>query len=325
MPRPVSLSLELLQTFITLVRNGGNAADTAQDLHINQPSMSKRLRYLQHAGPVLEHPWLVREGKTWRLTAEGQKVLPAVEEIVRRYEQLSQFIEKPEAALPRVTFACGQRAVAGVVLQAVRLFRRKHPQPRLRISTLRGNARIEGVANGSLDLATVTHDEPAIVEIARRPLHVETIASDRLALVCAEDTPWSGRVQKLPRHKAPPEAFANFPLILPEPDAGIRKGLDRVFREKGLMAELDIALEIGGWSAILGYVREGLGVGVVSEAAIPAGEALVVRHLDPEYFPPIATRLICRRLPGFEDELDLSPEARAFRDALAQAARRKGE
>jgi len=65
---------------------------------------------------------------------------------------------------------------------------------------------------------------------------------------------------------APPldKAFCSFPLILPEPDAGIRKSLDELERSRGLLNKLDIAPEIGGWSTILAYVRDGFGVGVVS-------------------------------------------------------------
>ena len=36
------------------------------------------------------------------------------------------------------------------------------------------------------------------------------------------------------------KAFCSFPLILPEPDAGIRKGLDELERSRGLLNKLDI-------------------------------------------------------------------------------------
>ena len=44
-------------------------------------------------------------------------------------------------------------------------------------------ARIEGVANGSLDLATVPQEPEVVHQIARRELHVERLIQDRLALV----------------------------------------------------------------------------------------------------------------------------------------------
>ena len=63
MPRSLTLSLELLQTIVSLIRHDGEASATMAELGLNQPTLSKRLKYLQHAGPLLEQPWLVRDGK----------------------------------------------------------------------------------------------------------------------------------------------------------------------------------------------------------------------------------------------------------------------
>ena len=73
MRRSVTLSFELLQTFVSLIRYEREAAAAMRDPELIQPMLSKRLKYLQHAGPLLDRPWLVREGKTWKLT-EGHKV-----------------------------------------------------------------------------------------------------------------------------------------------------------------------------------------------------------------------------------------------------------
>lgn len=324
MPRLASLSLDLLQTFLAIVRNEGDAAKTAGELKINQPSMSKRLRYLQLTSTVLKNPWLFRDGKVWALTDEGRKVLPAVEEIVDRYEQLTKFLGAPE---PGLKFACGRWSATGFVQQAIRLFRRdrQNQNIRLRVSTLRGAARIEGVANGSLDLATVTHDNAEILRLARRKLHIEVIASDRLALVCKEKSPWADALEKLPKTKVPISALTRFPLILPEPDAGARQELDQRLREAGLLSKLDIRLEIGGWNAICTYASDGLGVGVLTESVIPRSAPLVVRHLDHTLLKTIDTKIICRPLFDAADELDLSHAARAFREALKEAAVKRSD
>ncbi len=325
MPRSITLSFELLQTFVTLIRSDGDAARAMRALAINQPTMSKRLRYVQHAGPLLDRPWLVREGKTWTLTAEGHKVWPAVAELVDRYLNLSTFVEeggRPAGSTP-VHFACGQAIAAGLVRRALLQFRKNQPDARLRISTLRGRARIEGVSNGSLDLAIVSHDEPSILEIARRTLHIEPLVTYHLALVCASGTKWESKLRALPKAGVPPEAFCSFPLILPEPDAGIRKGLDEVFRSRGLLSKLDIALEIGGWATILAYVRDGFGVGLVSEGALTPTEGLTVRRLDPGSFPAIEARLICRRASGPGHALDLSESAARWCEEQRRIARQR--
>src|SRR5262245_50344005 len=166
MPRKASLSMELLETFLSVLRHDGNAAEAARELELNQPSMSKRLSFLQHAGHVLARPWLVREGKTWRLTDEGSRVRPAVEEIVRRLQLLRHAAAGP--ATPGVSLACGQQAAATFVRDALVRFREGHPDVRVRLSTPRGQVRIEGVADGSLDLALVTHDHADVVKFARR-------------------------------------------------------------------------------------------------------------------------------------------------------------
>ncbi len=325
MPRRVSLSLELLQTFLLLHRNDGDAAKTALELNINQPSISKRLSFLQHAGPVLDRPWLVRVGKHWKPTEEGERALPAVEEIVQRYEHLQEFVEGP-APGQQVRFAGGQHAVATFVYQAVRAFRDKHPDVPLRISTLRGRARIERVANGYLDLAAVMGPDDAIHEIARRPLYIRPLFLDPLALVCGTGSVWSARVAALP-DGAKPSSLPGLPLILPERDASARQAFNQGLRNKGLLHRLDVTLEIGGWETLLSYVRVGLGVGVVSAVAVRAAGAsgLIVRALDRKSFPPLEVRLIARRRRGTTDQPDLSPQAQDFHDELLAATLELGE
>ena len=72
MPRSVTLSFELLETVVALIRAGGEASSAMKSLKINQPTLSKRLKYLQHSGPLLERPWVERKGKTWVLTEDAQ-------------------------------------------------------------------------------------------------------------------------------------------------------------------------------------------------------------------------------------------------------------
>jgi DNA-binding transcriptional LysR family regulator len=322
MPRGVTLSFELLETFVTFIREGGETAATMERLGLEQPALWKRLRYFQQAGPLLERPWLVCEGKRWALTAEGERVWPATVELVDRYHDLRTFLSGAGSPGPAVVrFACGQQMAGGLVREAFDGFRRQHPDARIRLSTLRGQARIEGVASGALDLALVTFDEAAIRELARRPLHVETLRLDNLALAASSKSSW-GRLLRALLPPAPPEVLAHFPLVLPEPDAGIRHGLDAAVRRLGLADRLSIAFEVGGWPTLLAYVRDGFGVGVVSEGALDDRRGLTVRPLDPAAFPPITVRLICRRAGGSAQGLDLSEWGEAWRQTLIRTAGR---
>lgn len=354
MPRPVSLSLDLLRTFVLLAENNGDAAVTTAQLQINQPSMSKRLKYFQHSGRVLSEPWIYLDGKTWRLTKSGEKVLPAVKRIIHTYEQVVEFGEAPK---PSLVFASGKQATALFGHEALRAFqkehraqalrelRKQHPKeptaqllrdyrpPRMQILTdPRGEERIEGVANGWIDLAIVTQDEETIRAIARRPLHVEELRHDLFALACArdyEDVEVLQRFKGLTDGGVEAKDLIGLPLILPEPDSGIRKTITKVFGKKNVLDKLTIVLEIGGWSEILACVEAELGVGLLTDAVLRKPHKLEVRFLQRNLLKENNPKLICRLVQGTEKErteeeddahLDLSDEGKLFRKKLLEAA-----
>jgi len=91
-------------------------------------------------------------------------------------------------------------------------------------------------------------------------------------------------------------------------------------RSRGLLGNLEIALEIGGWSTILAYVRDGFGVGVLSEGAMTDPDGLTTRRLDSGSFSAIEAKLICRRASGSGQGLDLSERAQAWREVVRRVA-----
>ena len=317
MPRPPSISPELMTTFVTVVRTEGDATKAAEHLNINQPSMSKRLAFLQHAGRILRRPWLERVGKTWHLTEEGRRVLPAVEELVHRYRLLTEALEEER---PAVVFGTGTTGAAGYVRQAVRAFREKHPGASFRVSARPAVARVEGVANGSLDLACVRLSPQEVLERARRPLLVEDLYDDPLVLAAVPGVDGFDEFQELTDKAVGPKALLRFPLILPEPDSGLRREFDRRCRDTGVADRLRVALEVGPGMTALGYVRDAVGVGVLPRSVVAGEDDLVVRPLPPKLSPLNTVRVISRKRPG-TDDLDLSEGAVDFLQALRAAAR----
>ena len=332
MPRTTSLSYELLETFIRVVEADGDAAVAARQLNINQPSMSKRLAVLQRPG-LLPQPWLFRQGKTWKLTPEGERVRPAVQEMIRRYEQLKQSLTVGATDLPDVSLACGQEAIKDIVLSAVKQFRKAHPHGRLCIATPSGRDRIQGVATGVYDLALVTEDpqeraatgselSERLQAIARQSLYVEPLLEDRFVLVATARLPkeeskaaWHRRFLELPAQKpVRATALAGLPLLLPERGRSRREQFDRWARQADVTV-LDVAVELGGWEAILTYASEGLGVGLATERSarrfLQGHGRLEVRTLSETEFPPDAVRLITRKAHGADRPL-LTPSAETF-------------
>src|ERR1043165_3349175 len=168
MPRPSRLSLELLETFVALAEHDGDATYAAEHLGINQPSVSKRLSALRRlTAERIGQPWLVRKGKRWRLTAEGQRVRAQVADMIRRYEELERFVASGAEGQPILSIACGQQAANGFVQAAIEQLLRDNPQVHIQLSTPRGRTRIRGVAAGQFDLAVVTDSPSAIRHVAQ--------------------------------------------------------------------------------------------------------------------------------------------------------------
>jgi LysR family transcriptional regulator, positive regulator for ilvC len=327
MPRPEHLPLELLQTFALIADLDGDATTAAERLDISQPSISKRLAALRRATTDPNgQPWLFLKGKRWRLTAEGQRVRSVVADLVRRYEQMEQFVGSGREGKSLVSIACGQQAATGFVRIAVERFLREHGDCRLRISTPRGKSRIEGVAGGQFDFALVTDSPATIRRYARRELFVETLFEDRLVLAAnprAKST-WAATWNSLPADRpAPAAALAEMPFILPESDASRRQQFDEwCFRATA--KPLDVVLETGGWQTILDFAESGIGVAVATQTAIEAFQArrhgkLAVRLLDERAFPADSVRLIARKAHG-KEEPELTDLAGALRQMLHEGA-----
>ena len=323
MPRLTHLSLELLETFVTLVRHGGNAARAARTLRINQPSMSKRLKHLKDKGKVLSEPWIQRDGKAWKVTREGRQVLPAVQELIARYRLLQHFSTSAKPApQSELRFGCGQTAALELVPDALVLWRDSWPHAQFALSTTMRDAElVEGVASGALDLALVSHSQAELKRESRVPMLLEQLVSYGFLAVCAPDSHWAEAMKTLPQ-TIPLKALMPFPLIVPESGTNTREALDRTIIRKKLEEQFHIIMETGGWHIILEYARRKHGVAIVSEAAKSYLDGLIVRQIDRRDLPQQHLKILTRKDPGKGDGAVLTDIARDWRDALIKTAHR---
>ena len=207
-------------------------------------------------------------------------------------------------------FGCGPGSTAGFVRDVVKSFRSQHPDAGFRISCLPAAARAEGVGNGSLDIACVRLPEPDIVEMARRSLYIEDLCEDPLVLVAVEGVPGFDEIQSTVEKTVAPRALPRIPLILPEPNTGMRRDFDRRCRDAGILDRLKTVVEVGPWGTALDYVRDGVGAGLIPRSAAKV-TGLVFKPLAPKLSPPNTLRAICRKKAG-TDELDLSELGQSF-------------
>ncbi len=328
MTRLEHIPLELLQTFACLADFEGDATSAAAKLEISQPTISKRLSALRRSTAERNRqPWLLLQGKRWKLTAEGLRVRGVVADLVRRYDQMESFVTGQQPAKPAVAIACGQQAATAFVKSAVEQFLKERCDCRVQVSTPRGKARIEGVAGGQFDLAMVTDSEATIQRIARMELYIETIFTDRFVLVAnpAAKASWAKQWQALPVDRpVAARDLVGLPFILPEPDAARRQQFDE-WMHKATAQFVDVVLETGGWQSILEFAAAGWGVGLATESSFATAAnrfpgKFVAKPLDAKQFPADAVRMIARKSHGV-DEPELSTEAAALRACLQAVAR----
>lgn len=260
----------MMETLLILDECDGNASEAAERLGINQPSMSKRLAQLQYKHPQVKFAWIRRDGKSWLLTSEGQRVLPAVKEIVRLSREVQSDLDSRVSDVPHVSVACGQLAAQTFVRTALLRFRQECSGVEIRLSTPRGQMRIEGVETGLYDLAVVSHDEGDIEERYGRPLAIDHLFDDPWVLICAKQAPSVIRRQfeSLPKMKVKIKQLGGLPLILPEEDSGVRRQLERSLLAQGESPGLRTVVQVGGWRTLTQFVQDGFGIGMASKTAV---------------------------------------------------------
>jgi DNA-binding transcriptional LysR family regulator len=172
-------------------------------------------------------------------------------------------------------------------------FRREHPQVELTMRPAGGGSAelLSAVATGALDLAFV-----AVVDLPKG-LRTLPLVSEQLYLISREaDAPASPRPIKLA--ELTDATFVDFPA-----GWGIRTVVDRAFAQLGV--DRHVGIEVADTSMYLQLVREGLGVGLLTQSLISGNPHGLHAHPvtpSPSWDLAMVTR----------NELSISPAAAAF-------------
>lgn len=160
-----------------------------------------------------------------------------------------------------------------------------------RIPNTPRKTRIEGVADGQFDMATVNEPVTTIQRIAGMELYVETMFEDELILIANPPARSKWKQQWLDITKATQvraKDLLGLPFILPEADSSRRKQLDD-WVGRASSQQLDIVLETGGWQNILAYAADGVGVAIVPQSSLHSTTlSLITRKSRGQHEPEIS-------------------------------------
>lgn len=263
-------TLHQLRIFLAVARHC-SFARAAEALHLSPPTLSLQVKQLSE---TVGQPLFEQLGKKIFLTAAGQTLAEACQDIEGRLERLSQDL----AALQGVERGSLKLAILTTVKYTVPKllggFCAAHPG--IDVAMLVGNREnlLQRLAANQDDLY-IMGQPPENMDVV-----CEDFADNPLVLVAPPKHPLVGR------KNLAPQRLMNEPFILREPGSGTRLTAERFFAAQGIT--LKNRLEVGSNEAIKQTVAGGLGLAVLSSTTVVSELALgELVLLDVQGFPLI--------------------------------------
>jgi DNA-binding transcriptional LysR family regulator len=248
----VAITVTQLTAFLAVVR-GGSVTAAADELIVTQPSVSSAISSLARE---LDCELFERAGRGIRLTEAGTAFAPYAADVIGLLESgRGAAREAASASGRRLRIAAVTTAAESFVPQMMRDFSQAHPDVELTLDVGNRAHVIEAVLRHAADVA-----------IAGRPprderLIAEPLSENRIACITAPDDPAT-----IGRPRAATE-LADRPWLLREPGSGTRALNEQFLAEQGLAPR---TLELGSNGAIKQAARAGLGISLLSRAAVEA-------------------------------------------------------
>ncbi|WP_330332239.1 LysR family transcriptional regulator [Streptomyces sp. NBC_00536] len=249
----VTSSLAPRLAYFVAVARHEHVTRAAQELGVPQPTVSRAIVRLERDLGV---PLFARKGRTVALTTAGRTFLASAEQaldsIARAAESL-QHDADPRAGKVAFGFlhTLGPETVPGLI----RAFRADHPKVRFSLVQNYGEAMLERLRAGELDLCLTSPIPVAPDLVARR------LDEQRLRLVVPDDHRLAGR-KRIRLAEAADETFVTL-----ESGYGLRRITDDLCAEAGFTPR--VAFEGEEAETLRGLVAAGLGVALLPPPAVP--------------------------------------------------------
>ncbi|MBB1252280.1 LysR family transcriptional regulator [Streptomyces sp. OF3] len=219
----------------------------AGELMVPQSTLSRAMARLE---ADLGVSLFARRGRTVQLTPAGRRFLGSVEKALAAVEQAAEAVRADaDPTTGKVAFGFLHTLGSETVPALIRTFRVDHPKVRFALVQNYGEAMLERLRSGELDLCLTSPVPDAPDLVARR------LDEQRLRLVVPED-------HRLARRKRIRLAeAADEPFITLEPGYGMRRISDALCAEAGFKPR--IAFEGEEAETLRGLVAAGLGVALL--------------------------------------------------------------
>lgn len=253
----MSLNLHHLRVFTSVAEHGGFSR-AAMVLRISQPAVSKSVRELERE---LGSQLFERGGRVPRLTEAGVVLFARGRELFaveRSAEEELRALKGLEGGVLRV--GASTTVVTYLLPPYLARFHAAHPDVRLRVSSANTRDIARALLERRLDIALV--EGPVDDE----RLEVRAWRDDELVVIAPPTHPLAQR------RRVPLGEIIGEPFIMRERGSGTRRVAEQALAARGVT--LHTALQLASTEAIKQAVAAGLGLAIVSRAAVADQVAL---------------------------------------------------
>ncbi|MDQ6953078.1 MAG: LysR family transcriptional regulator [Mariprofundaceae bacterium] len=292
-----------LLSFVALVQTG-SVSGAAQSRFLTQPAISNQLKRLQKDVGM---PLYRRQGRGVQLTAIGEAFYTHALKVQQSMQDLNNFADELHGLQAGRIHLSASQSIAGSLLPAALVsFHQKHPHIEVFVDSMNSQQVFERMEHH--DLGLVESPLPSSVPECCTVVH---LGEDKLVTVMPMNHPL---VAYSSIELAQLEAY---PLIWREQGSGTRDILEKAWMTT-MGKRPRIQLCMGGVSAVLESVRQGLGIGMVSQFCLPTGESMLTTRplypqllrpmslLQPSHASPLTKKLVNFLIPYLKSRLHAS-------------------
>ncbi|MDQ3262482.1 MAG: LysR family transcriptional regulator [Myxococcota bacterium] len=245
------MQLESLKMFCDVVETG-SFSRAAQLNHVTQSAVSQQIRALETR---YNQKLLSRSARQVTPTPAGERLFRGCKEILARFGEVEQEIREQSA---EVQGTCTVSTIYTVGLHELQNVQRHvlktNPKVNLRLNYRRNDQVYDDIILGAAELGLVAYPQP------RAGVDIVPFRDDKLVFVCAPNHPFASK------SKVSLSAIAGVPFIGFDREAPTRKGIDRIFKDRGM--DLVVSMEMDNVETIKRAVEMGLGVSVLPLACM---------------------------------------------------------
>jgi DNA-binding transcriptional LysR family regulator len=236
-----------LKAFIT-VANSGSFSESAEQLHLTQSAISKRIAQLEHQ---IGKKLFDRIARQVTLTEAGTELLPRAQRILQEYENALQAINDLSGeASGTLRLAISHHLGLHRLPPVLKQFAQKYPKVTLDIEFMDSEKAYEQVLHGQSEVAIIT-----LALESHHNIHSQKIWNDPLRFICAQDHPLATLT------KPELKDLAEYPIILPGLNTYTGRIIQNLFQQEGIplkapmstnyLETISTMVEIGlGWSVL---------------------------------------------------------------------------